>query len=81
MLSGRTKNTKKSRPLPSKEIEDFWKIELIGITDKQTDPDDIIAMNKFDEKVRFKDKIYEVVGHGNKMTQKYRKIVNWQWED
>jgi hypothetical protein len=40
--------------MPSKtELEDFWNIESIGIVDKHSTSDDVIAMEHFKETIRY----------------------------
>ena len=53
--------------LPTKpELEDFWKVESIGVLDKYDSTEDKQAMAKFKETVQFKDGRYE---------------VTWPWKD
>lgn len=47
-------------------MDDLWNIEAIGMTDKQVDTDDEIAMKKFRETIQYKDKRY---------------FVTWPWKN
>ncbi|MCG8044652.1 MAG: DUF1759 domain-containing protein [Candidatus Thiodiazotropha endolucinida] len=45
---------------PKTELEDFWNMESIGIVDKPTNTDDVIAMEKFQDTLEYKDNRYQV---------------------
>ncbi|XP_052762257.1 uncharacterized protein LOC128204895 [Mya arenaria] len=47
-------------PVQKPDLEDFWNVESIGIIDKDTRNDDMIALDKFKETVQFEDNRYHV---------------------
>ena len=58
------------------QVEDFWKLETLGINDSVIESDDDKGLQKFSETVQFENGRYQVTsGHGKKNDPCYRAIM------
>ena len=70
------------KSLPMKpNLEDFWKLESIGINDSPIESDNDVALKKFSETLKFDEGKLPKHGHGRRNNQTYQITEHWHLED